>query len=139
MRATFGISACINVGQFWLMVDLNRIVSANPQQYGDVVAPFKLPPIQVGGGSGTLPSYVGFLQFSMATQGVSTTPRAVLGEHPTVQLLGTGGVLQANVQFWTTNNRIGIRFDPIGTGIKAYSVVSVTGTDGVVRWRNPAS
>ena len=138
MRATFGISACVSVGKFVLQVKLNRIVSADPNQYGDIVAPFVLPPIRVGGGEGALPNYVGFLDFSMATEGVDTTPRAVLGEHPTLELLGTGGILQANVQFWTNNTRIGIRFDPIGTGTKQYTITKVIGSDGVVRWQNPA-
>lgn len=139
MNATFGVSACISESKFVLQVNLNRIVSANPGQYGDIVAPFTLPPIKVGGGAGTLPNYVGFLEFSIATQGVAVSPRDVLGEHPTLQLLGTGGVLQANVQFWTTNTRLGIRFDPIGTGTKEYTITAVVGTDGVVRWRNPAA
>lgn len=138
MRATFGISACINVGKFVLQVNLNRIVSANPGLYGDIVAPFKLPPIKVGGGDGTLSSYVGFMEFSMATMGVDTTPRAVIGEHPTIELLGTGGVLSANVQSWTSNTRLGIRFDPIGVGTKQYTITKVIGADRVVRWSNPA-
>lgn len=138
MNATFGISACINVSKFILKVNLDRIISADPGHYGDIVAPFTLPPIKVGGGDGTLGSYVGFLEFSMATQGVATDPRAVLGEHPTLQLLGTGGTLHANVQSWTSRTRLGIRFDPIGTGTMRYTITAVVGTDRVTRWTNPA-
>lgn len=138
MIATFGISACINVGKFVLQVNLNRIASANPGQYGDIVAPFALPPIKVGGGDGTLPNYVGFLEFSMATEGVSVTPRQVLGNRPSIRMIGGGGRLTANVQSWVSDTRLGIRFDPIGAGTMQYTITAVVGTDGVVRWQNPA-
>lgn len=138
MNATFGLSECVGSVRFDFQVNLDRIVSSYPSVYPDVVPPFNLPAMKVGGGGGTIAAYVGTLVFSMATPDVSMSPRSLLGEHPSLSMLGTGGRLFANVQSWVDDTHLGIRFVPDGEGTKHYTITAVVGTDGVVRWKNPA-
>lgn len=138
MQATFGISAILAVQEFKLMVSLDLLESYYPQQYGDVAAPFELPPIQLNGGAGTHTNYVGNLVMSMATQGVAVTPRDVLGPNPKVVIsYDSGGVAQRVVQ-WSSTNRLLWRADSTSTTPSVVKIVSILDSNGVERWRNPA-
>ena len=138
MRATFGISAILAAQEFKLMVSLDLIASYYPQQYGNVEAPFVLPPIQLNGGAGTNANYVGNLVMSMATQGVAVTPRDVLGDHPKVVVSYSGGNIAQRVVQWSNSNRLLWRVDSTSTTPSVVKIVSILDSNGVERWRNPS-
>lgn len=137
MRATFGISAILAVQAFKLMVSLDRIESYYPQQYGDVEAPFVLPPIQLNGGEGTHSAFVGNFVLSMATQGVAVSPRDVLGAHPKVVISYNGGNVTQRVVQWSDSGRLLWRVDSLSATPSVVKIVSILDSNGVERWKNP--
>ena len=138
MRATFGMSTVLAVQEFKLMVSLNMIVSYYPQQYGDVEAPFVLPPIQLNGGAGTNTAFIGNFEMSMATQGVAVTPRDVLGNHPRVVISYDGGKVSYRFVQWSDSNRFLWRVDSLSSSPSVVKILSILDSNGVERWRNPA-
>ena len=138
MNATFGISAILTAQEFKLMVSLDLISSYYPQQYGDVEAPFVLPPIQLNGGAGTHTGYIGNLELSMATQGVAVTPRDVLGAHPKVVVSYSGGNISQRVVQWSGSNRLLWRVDSLSSTPSVVKIVSILDSNGVERWKNPS-
>lgn len=138
MQATFGISAVLTVQEFKLMVSLDLIASYYPQQYGDVEAPFVLPPIQLNGGEGTHTAFIGNFVMSMATQGVAVSPRDVLGAHPKVVISYDGGKVSQRVVQWSDSNRLLWRVDSQSTTPSVVKIMSILDGNGVERWRNPS-
>lgn len=138
MQATFGISAILAAQEFKLMVSLDLIASYYPQQYGDVEAPFVLPPIQLNGGAGTHSAFVGNFVLSMATQGVAVSPRDVLGTHPKVVISYNGGKVSQRVVQWSDSGRLLWRVDSLSATPSVVKILSILDSNGVERWKNPA-
>lgn len=139
MRATFGISAILAAQEFKLMVSLDLIASYYPQQYDDVEAPFVLPPVQLNGGAGTHSAFVGNFVLSMATQGVSVSPRDVLGVKPKVVISVNGGNVTQRVVQWSDSSRFLWRVDSLSATPSVVKIMSILDSKGVERWRNPTA
>jgi hypothetical protein len=73
---------------------------------------------------------------SMATRGVSVTPRDVLGAHPKVVISYKGGLVSSQVVQWSDSNRLLWRVDAKSASPSVVKIMSILDSHGIERWKN---